>query len=1046
MGMAGAHAATFSLPVAAAPADDSTRKYWAEQRRQLQHLSDSIESAMVYKLLSVADGDACSARLAQIESACGDLRQTGHIEEQIAQVRRQIAALLEKRREEIQEDLRPVRGSADPRDLGIIDEAVKTDLPLATVYLMRLWEGQRLQEEVRDRDPFEELHGSTLARDIEAFLAGYGRHTDDLIQHIEHGRPIGALGFGGVPEAQRKEAGRLLQLWFALKTASGDHRVQLLQQLLTGLGFTGVRLPRGKAGVGDVLETEFECDPFADRSICPVPYYGSVANGHYRLLCVSESMSPTQFLTRVGPAGRAHPTIVLYPGRLTERQRSELASETRSRHCPCIVIDQVLLVFLTAERGSRLPALFACALPFAGIDPYITTSAFAPPELFFGRGRELERLLDPMGPWLVYGGRHSGKTALLKHAERTFHAPKQRRFAAWINLKTAGIGWTAETDSTHVWRPIRRRLVDVGLLPQSTVEPLPAVRGQVEHFLHALESWLAAHPEGRILLLLDEADRFLEDDARHAFRSASQLRRLMEISGHRFKVVLAGLHSVLRTAQLASHPLGHAGEPIELGPLTKRSEWREARRLVHAPLGAAGFRLEHAGMVDRILAQTSFLPSLIQLYCSKVVWSMNNDARTGGGPRYSVKETKLDEIFLGRELRDEVGRKFRLTLQLDPRYAVIAYALAYRSYEQGSRAGTFTAAELAQMARRWWPEGFANASTSEFRGTLEEMVSLGVLRRSGEEGPFTLRSPDLSLLMGSKEEVGAELQRQRDLPEVFAPQAFHPGLAGSGAIAGSHPLTMSQIGALVSSRAGVVILAGTRAAGIDRVTEALRHEHGQATLVCLDRVGEARSFAQDLRGRMSAPASDGSNVLLVPQDCPWSGAWVHTALDELRRLPAKNRRAKVVFIADAAAAVSAELPELADLQDVEVITLRPWDESFVRHWFQEMHPGDGPAQREALRARTGFWPLLLERAQSAAGLEMFVGRHARLGQLLVDLARRGGDAEPAKIAEINGESPQSVLHELKLGQLLGLVTAAQRDRWRLEQGLAALIRNAVLRT
>lgn len=1043
--------------------EPATKEYWAAQRQQLLRIGESIQSSIVYGVLSSEEGDAFSARLAALEQRLEDLAQADAIEEGASAIREEIAALADRRRKDLDEAVNEIRGSAAPADLEILEQALQAhDLPSANEYLTRIRSGERLAgTAARPRDPFDELFGTQVARDIETFLNGKGRNPRDLVAHIVRGSPIGALDFSEVPEAQRKEAGTLIELWLELKRSLGgplqspapqpgnDRRLKTLHQLLGLLGFTSVRVLRSNPSSGEVLEVELECDTLADRGICPVSYFGSSAQGRYRVLCVSEGMSIDQLVTRVGPTVNARPTCVLYLGRLGERQRRELAAQTRLRRRAFIVVDEGLLIFLTRERGSRLPALFACTLPFASFDPYVTTSSFVPPELFFGRHQELDRLLDPLGACFVYGGRQLGKTALLKHAERAFHAPERRHYAAWIDLKGAHIGWAPETDATHVWRPIWKRMVEVGLLPATIPDPRPTVKGRVEQFLGVLESWLATHREGRILLLLDEADRFLEDDARRGYLDTIRLKRLMEGSNRRFKVAFAGLHNVLRAAEQANHPLGHFGEPIEIGPLIKDSEWRDAQQLVLGPLAAAGFKLERPGLADRILAQTNFYPSLIQLYCSKLIGRMMEEGRFSGGPRFLIKEQKLDETYLSKDLRDEIRQKFRLTLQLDPRYAVIAYAIAHHSYAQrGARAGTFTPAELAAMARDWWEEGFARTSAPEFRIILEEMVGLGVLR-AGEEGRFTLRNPNLLLLMGTEEEVNEELLRPRDLPEVFAPQEFHPALAGDGAIAGRHPLTMTQISALGSRRDAVVIVSGTRAAGIERVAAALKSDHGDAHLVSLGPVLSPQDFAQELHERLAARPKDSTSLFLVSPECAWSEAWVEMAQVELRKLSSKDRRAKVLFIADAGAAVSDGLLSLPHLEGVEVMTVRPWSEGFVRQWLEETRPGDGPAERAALGACTGFWPLLIERsAEEAAAqvpLEMFVGQHAMLGQVVIALAEYGGAGEAREaiqaeeLAALIEQDTAHVRRVLTLAEMVGIAARAARGGWRLEQGLASLL-------
>src|SRR5260370_571521 len=136
------------------------------------------------------------------------------------------------------------------------------------------------------------------------------------------------------------------------------------------------------------------------------------------------------------------------------------------------------------------------------------------------------------------------------------------------------------------------------------------------------------------------------------------------------------------------------------------------------------------GLGDRNLVQTKFSPTLSQIYWSKLIGRMMEYGRcSSGGPRFTIREQKLDETYLSKDLRDEIRAKFRLTLQLDERYEVIAYAIAHRSYaDQGTRAGTYSAGELAGRARGWGEEGFRRTSDSELRIILEEMAGLGILR------------------------------------------------------------------------------------------------------------------------------------------------------------------------------------------------------------------------------------------------------------------------------------------------------------------------------
>lgn len=1041
--------------------DPSIREFWGRVKSDLTRLAESVESSLVYGLIGEAKRDELSGALTALEQKVDDLAQADNVQDGIARIGLELDSIEQVRRKELMDALAAVRRTADSADVALVEQALAAkDLPSANEYLTRIGLGERLADASdRARDPFEELYGSKRIQDIEAFLKGDGKSTNKLLALLESGKSVGSLKFADAPESLLRERSRLWNLWFSLKRsipstlAYADPRLKTMQAILTLLGFTNVQLPQGKAGANDALEVEFECDVISDRIICPVPHFGSHAQGRYRVICVSDRSGVDQLLTRIGPTANTRPVVAFYFGSLGERQRHELAANTRAQRRAVVVVDEILLLFLTAERGSRLPALLACTLPFGYVDPYVTTASLVPPEMFFGRQGELHQLLDPMGTCFVYGGRQLGKTALLIHAARLFHAPLRSHYAIWIDLKGQHIGLSPESDSTHVWRPICNYLIELGVLPSDTPEPTPRVKGRVEKFLQTLERWFVDNANARLLLLLDEADKFLEGDARQSYAETTRLKGLMERTGRRFKVVLAGLHNVLRTAAQANHPLGHFGAPIEIGPLISSSEWREAQKLVRGPLSAAGFKFERYGMADRILAQTNFYPSLIQLYCSKLIGRMMEEGRfSSGGPRFTIREQKLDETYLSKDLRDEIRAKFRLTLQLDERYEVIAYAIAHRSYaEQGTRAGAYAAGDLASMARDWWEEGFRRTSDSELRIILEEMVGLGVLRQiDGDERAFTLRNPNLLLLMGTEEEVNEQLVRHRELPVEFTAAEFHSKLSGEGGVAGRHPMTMSQIGGLGSRRNCVAVIAGCRAAGIERVAVSLAREHGDAYFSQLGIVMDSRAFTREVNKALGTRKEDGTTIFLVPPECPWNRSWVDAAISELKKLSSKDRGVKVVFIAEPSSQMMEEVATVSSISNLECIALRPWTEEFVRIWLEDAHSRSGQVEREALHKRTGWWPALMSQPSvegKSMPLEMFVDSNTALRELVIAVADYGGAGDtravvsPDEVAQLVNCDIESARRTLKVAQLVALVTPAERGGFRLETGIATLFNN-----
>lgn len=211
----------------------------------------------------------------------------------------------------------------------------------------------------------------------------------------------------------------------------------------------------------------------------------------------------------------------------------------------------------------------------------------------------------------------------------------------------------------------------------------------------------------RLLLLLDEADKFLEQDGSDAFHQTQRLKNLMEATDRRVKVVFAGLHNVLRMTEQANHPLAHLGDPIEVGPLAKPGESAEARNMIVGPLRASGYELASEQLVMRILAQTNYYPVLIQLYGEELLRLLNDPNRRrfdfDSGPRYLVAETVVDEAYMSKSLREAIRSRFQYTLQLDPRYPQGGAPL----FDQ--RAGS-----SACEANAWRPVSVAHEAGSHF--------------------------------------------------------------------------------------------------------------------------------------------------------------------------------------------------------------------------------------------------------------------------------------------------------------------------------------------
>ena len=161
------------------------------------------------------------------------------------------------------------------------------------------------------------------------------------------------------------------------------------------------------------------------------------------------------------------------------------------------------MLYLSTVGPGRMSALFDCTLPFTCAEPFVTTASVVPPELFYGRAKERQDIMDRYGSCFVYGGRQIGKTALLRSVEAEFNRPTppsepsagegetQGRIAKWIDLKQNAIGEARPPGD--VWTVIWRELNDVR--GESSDTPPQGRDALIERLSGHIREWLSQSDE-----------------------------------------------------------------------------------------------------------------------------------------------------------------------------------------------------------------------------------------------------------------------------------------------------------------------------------------------------------------------------------------------------------------------------------------------------------------------------------------------------------------------------------------------------------------------
>ena len=779
--------------------------------------------------------------------------------------------------------------------------------------------------------------------DIESGREAQDSADSTIVRRAAKREPIDGVPFDRLSERESQQAVTLLEAWYTL---ARRRRVETstLQDVLQHLGFKVRNISTDRWDRGWPI-ADVATEPIEDRALCPSRQFGSEAAGHYRVLLNWERPADESIGRSIGIEG-GYPTVVLHFGCLGS-DREKLRTWAIQSHRLFIVIDEALILFLAGLPSRRLSTLFRCTLPYSSIAPYATTSGLVPPELFYGRERDRQAIMDISGACFIYGGRQLGKTALLRRVERDFHRSRETHVAKWIDLKVNEIGYAR--GPSYIWPLLERDLGALGVIEKRRRQIDPEVPEQVDALVNRIDQWFTERDDRRFILLLDEADEFLVQDAETDFRESARLKGLMDRTKRRFKVVLAGLHNVLRTTRQANHPLAHFGDPICVGAMLSNGEWKQAQALVREPLLAVGCQFDRDDLSTRILAQTNYYPSLIQLYGAELVRRLRDSRKSFP---YRIADDDIDEAYASGELRGMIRERFLLTLQLDPRYEVIAYALAFELNEGTNVNQGVERGDILEAVKSWWQDGF-ELQDIEFNMLLHEMEGLGVLRAIDPDR-YTLRNPNVLLLLGGRQDIQKALDKERKLESVYKPASFRARYPGdSVSVTRRGPLTHQQESDLRSS--GVAVISGCNAAGLNDVEEFLSKQIERELFQKLPPVADAAEFEQQLR--KLRPIRNRLTVYLVQRDVNWDVAWIRTAKRVLNK---KTRRSRVAFLAtpENLWQVLAGTTE-SDLKDIDWIELGPWDVTFLRRWLQDHDLTDVENAGKLLEI-SGGWPAVLD--------------------------------------------------------------------------------------
>lgn len=490
----------------------------------------------------------------------------------------------------------------------------------------------------------------------------------------------------------------------------------------------------------------------------PVPAFGSLGETDgFRIVYIFGAYDAERLVEIFNNIGDEKHTLIILDYALKESARRRLALLVKGKaNCKIFaVLDRVVLKYLYDNYSEQTitKQLLHIIMPFAYYQPYVADSSKPmPSELFIGRKEELKKIKDVNGVNIVYGGRQLGKSALLMKAKKDIDKNESGDRAVYIDIKGRNYTETA--------LKISEELVIADILEKKEItsdwrELAMSIRMRLKD---------EDKPIHYFLLLLDEADAFLDSCKDVQYKPFDALKDIQAVGEGRFKFVVAGLRDVLRFEHEAA--LNDNSVLPQLSSMTvKPFKYAEAKELLEYPLSYLGFRfrddVETDTLVSAILSHTNSFPGMLQLYCTKLIEAMKNGYagyKEAGTPPYYVSEDHIKKVLGEDNLQEEIRQKFFITLTVgsDNYYLLIAMITAY--LYKNDEGICVTPNDVLTFAKDFEIKDIAALSPEKVAALMEEMRELNVLQHNGEHG-YRFTHFSFFQMMGTKAYLEQELEK-----------------------------------------------------------------------------------------------------------------------------------------------------------------------------------------------------------------------------------------------------------------------------------------------
>ena len=384
---------------------------------------------------------------------------------------------------------------------------------------------------------------------------------------------------------------------------------------------------------------------------------------------LSTATTTAVWVRSVNAQNDANALVVLLAPGITAVQRAEVLGEFRSRKLGAAIIDDVdfcRLVAMDNPTGHDFVPFLEVVLEQLALDLH-SLSPFSPVdgqntpmEMFVGRQEQADALAYKPEYTRVFSGRKLGKSAMLKHVEINYDGlplPSNLKLNVFF-ISIPGI----DNEITVVARVLEEFSKRFGTQRESDgPDQTPANR-----FVDYVRAILAARPRESLLIILDEADTFIEGQLLHqrdkpestlSFRMMKELPAIVDERGFpRARVVLSGY----RKTNTHDGVWANAGAILSLKPLREE----EATQFIEGAFTRIGININ--SLAGYVASRCGFQPAVLIRFGSTLLARLKKTRTAAERDSIQVTEEDVIETFNDQAVQNEIRTVVNNNFQSNP--------------------------------------------------------------------------------------------------------------------------------------------------------------------------------------------------------------------------------------------------------------------------------------------------------------------------------------------------------------------------------------------